>query len=212
MKQPMIVGKPVLLAVDLVSEESGDDEAIPTMPGWDRMLARSAELIRVARACGVPVVYLSERHRTSHVDFGRELDGSEDVHLLEGEPETEISKTVAPMPDDPVVVKRRYSGFFATDLEIVLKGLGAGTVILVGGLTDVCVHYTCVDAHQHDYFARVVEDCVLGSSQAAHDASLAAMEYLQTGALRSSEEIAAGFRAWRGARDAGAPEGQIEIG
>ena len=181
MKQPMIVGKPALLAVDLVNEEY-DDESIPMMPGYDRVVARSAELIRVARECEVPVVYLSEQHRRSHVDFGRELDGNEDVHLLEGDSGTEISKRAAPLPDDPIVVKRRYSGFFGTDLDIVLRGLETSTLILVGDLTDVCVHYTFVDAHQHDYYARVVEDCVLGSSQAAHDASLAAMEYLQTGA------------------------------
>jgi nicotinamidase-related amidase len=66
-------------------------------------------------------------------------------------------------------------------------------------LTDVCVHYTFVDAHQHDYHVRVAEDVVGGSGQAAHDAALAAMEYLQTGALRSSAEIADAFATYRGA-------------
>ena len=62
-------------------------------------------------------------------------------------------------------------------------------LILVGGLTDVCVHYTFVDAHQGDYFCRVIEDCVAGSSREAHDASLKAVEYLQHGAVRSLEDI-----------------------
>jgi nicotinamidase-related amidase len=47
------------------------------------------------------------------------------------------------------------------------------------------VHYTFVDAHQSDYFCRVIEECVAGSSLEAHHASLNAMEYLQTGAIRS---------------------------
>ena len=62
-------------------------------------------------------------------------------------------------------------------------------MILVGGLTDVCVHYTFVDAHQNDYFTRVIEDCVAASSVEAHDAALRAMEYLQTGAIRSLDEV-----------------------
>lgn len=211
MKRPMIVGKPVVIVVDLVAGDP-DDESIPLMDGYGGVLERCAGVIGVARECEVPVVYLSERHRRSHLDFGRELDGAEDVHLLEGDPGTELDSMVAPRPDDPVVVKRRYSGFFGTDLEIVLKGLRAQTLVLVGCLTDVCVHYTFLDCHQNDYYARVVDDCVIGSGQAAHDASLAAMEYLQTGARRSSEEIASGFRAWRDARDAGVAEDQIEIG
>jgi nicotinamidase-related amidase len=85
--------------------------------------------------------------------------------------------------------KRRYSCFFGTDLEILLKGLGASTLILIGGLTDVCVHYTYVDGHQHDYHVRVISDCVIGSSQARHVASLSAMEYLQHGACRTTSEF-----------------------
>ena len=77
----------------------------------------------------------------------------------------------------------------------MLRGLRASTLILIGGLTDVCVHYTFADAHQRDYYVRVVTDCVGGSSQYLHDAALAAMEYLQTGALRTTEEILAALKS-----------------
>jgi nicotinamidase-related amidase len=139
------------------------------------------------------VVFFQEAHRRDLVDFGRELDGAEGVHLLEGDPGTEIDPALGLLPDDYVIRKRRYSCFFGTELEILLKGLRADTLILVGGHTDVCVHYTFVDAHQHDYFCRVVEDCVAGSSSEAHDAALRAMEYLQTGARRDSAAVMAAF-------------------
>ncbi len=71
----------------------------------------------------------------------------------------------------------------------------------MGGLTDVCIHYTFVDGHQHDYFCRVVEDCVGGSGEAAHLAALVAMEYLQTGARRSSDAIIAAFEDFAEVRD-----------
>jgi len=87
-----------------------------------------------------------------------------------------------------------HSCFFGTELEILLKGLQADTLVLIGGHTDVCVHYTFVDAHQHDYFCRVVKDCVAGSSQQAHDAALNAMEYLQSDALCSTAEIIDAFK------------------
>ena len=80
---------------------------------------------------------------------------------------------------------------------ILLRGLRADTLILTGELTDVCVHYTFVDAHQHDYYTRVVTDCVGGSTRARHEASLDAMRYLQRDALCTSEEIVAALRALR---------------
>ena len=165
------------------------------MPGYDAAMANAPMLIEKARACNVPVVFFQEAHRRDLVDFGRELDGAEGIHLLEGDPGTKVSPAVGMRSDDYFIRKRRYSCFFGTEFEILLKGLRADTLILIGGHTDVCVHYTFVDAHQHDYFCRVVEDCVAGSSLDAHKASLNAMEYLQTGARRSTAEILAAFEA-----------------
>lgn len=99
---------------------------------------------------------------------------------------------------DYKIVKRRYSAFFGTDFEILLRGLKAETPLLVGGLTDVCVHYTFADAHQSDYFTRVIEDCVAGSSLEAHEASLRAMEYLRAGARRSLDEVLAAMENYKG--------------
>jgi nicotinamidase-related amidase len=77
-----------------------------------------------------------------------------------------------------------------------LKGLKVDTLVMVGGLTDVCVHYTFVDGHQSDYFCRVIEDCVGGSSTEAHEAALKAMEYLQTGARRSLDAVLDAMQVW----------------
>jgi biuret amidohydrolase len=53
----------------------------------------------------------------------------------------------------------------------------------------VCIHYTAVDAHQHDYVVRVASDAVGGSSLEAHDAALRAIEYLQRDALATTDEL-----------------------
>lgn len=60
---------------------------------------------------------------------------------------------------------------------------------MVSGLTDVCIHYTAVDAHQNDYHIHVVTDAVAGSSEEAHSSALKAIQYLQSDALVTTEEI-----------------------
>jgi len=192
-RQPLFVGKPVLVVVDI--QQSGAMPAaevgITHMPGHADRVAKATRLIAAAREAGVPVVYFQEVHRRSGVDFGRELDGAEGPHCLEGAPGTDLE--FEPRDDEFHIVKRRYSGFIGTEFDIVLRGLQASTIVLIGGLTDVCVHYTFADAHQRDYYVRVVEDCVGGSSKYRHEAALDAMEYLQDGARRTTDEIIAAF-------------------
>src|SRR4051812_5430007 len=173
------------------------DVGIPHMAGHADRVERAEKLVAAARAAGVPVVFFQEVHRASGVDFGRELDGTEGVHCVEGRSGTDLEPTLRPNLRGPHpefhIVKRRYSGFIGTEFDILLRGLKASTLILIGGLTDVCVHYTFADAHQRDYYVRVVTDCVGGSSQYRHDAALDAMEYLQAGATRTGAEIIAAF-------------------
>ena len=191
MKQPpdtrrkLIEGRPALIVIDIQAETFYDraDEAIPTMPDYAERMLKARSVIDKARGNNIPVIFIQEVHRPDLVDFGRELDGSEDIHCIETDPGTDIAvKEMGFLPNDYLIKKRRYSAFFGTDFEILLRGLKIDTLLLCGGLTDVCVHYTFVDGHQSDYFCRVIEDCVAGSSEAAHKASLRAMEYLQSGA------------------------------
>lgn len=194
----LIEGRAALIVIDIQAStfiDASEVRSIDNMPGYrDRMLA-ARDAIDAARAGGVPVIFIQEVHRPDLVDFGRELDGDEDIHCLEDNPKTDIAvKEMDFRPNDYLIRKRRYSAFFGTDFEILLKGLKVDTLIMVGGLTDVCVHYTFVDGHQHDYFCRVIEDCVAGSSMEAHEASLKAMEYLQTGARVSLPQAVAAMK------------------
>jgi nicotinamidase-related amidase len=194
-RQPMLVGQPVLVVVDMQKGAGmpAADVGIEVMPGDAERVARAEQILQAARDAGIPVVFFQEVHRRSGIDFGRELDGTESVHCLDGDVGTELADSLRPHGDEFHIVKRRYSGFIGTEFEIVLRGLKASTLVLIGGLTDVCVHYTFADAHQRDFYVRVVSDCVGGSSIARHLASLDAMEYLQSGAVRTSNEIIGAF-------------------
>lgn len=190
-----IVGNPVLVVVDIQggSGRPGPDSSggIPAMPGKEERAPKVRRIIDLAHSADVPVVYIQEVHKPTLVDIGRELDGAEGPHCIEGEDATDLAAWIAPRPEEFVIRKRRYSAFFGTELEIVLKAYRADTLLLVGGLTDVCIHYTAVDAHQHDYHVRVIADCVAGSTERAHGYALEAIEYLQRAALVSSDDVAA---------------------
>ncbi|PRY20423.1 nicotinamidase-related amidase [Aliiruegeria haliotis] len=195
-KRALIEGKAALIVIDIQKSTFApipdDKRSIAHMPDYADRMARTKIAIDRAREVGVPVIFIQEIHRADLVDMGRETDGDEDVHCLDSNPLTELaSDELGIRPDDYKIQKRRYSAFYGTDLEILLRGLKVDTLLLTGGLTDVCVHYTFVDGHQGDYFCRVIEDCVAGSSLAAHQASLNAMEYLQHGAIRSLDEVLA---------------------
>lgn len=195
----LIEGRAALIVIDIQKStfiDQSEVRSIDNMPNYKDYMLAAREAVDVAHEVGIPVIFIQEVHRPDLIDFGRELDGDEDVHCLEGDPRTEVAKEEMGFREgDYIVPKRRYSAFFGTDFEILLRGLKVDTLLLCGGLTDVCVHYTFVDGHQSDYFCRVIEDCVAGSSLEAHEAALKAMEYLQTGARRGLGEVLEAMRA-----------------
>lgn len=196
MKQETIVGKAAIVVVDIFESdftvEREFSDGIPSMPDNSERMQKAAEFVKKGRDAGLPIIVIHEVHRPDLVDFGRELDGSEGIHCIEDPDNPQLPvKGIAMTDKDYVVYKRRYSAFYSTDLEILLKGLGVSTLILVGGMTDVCIHYTFVDGHQGDYYCRVLSDCVSGTDIDAHNASLKAMEYLQAGSVMTSEAMLA---------------------
>jgi Isochorismatase family len=143
--------------------------ALAVIMGTDQRSAPLPSLVAAARGANVPVLW---------------------VLPAGAEPTIECP----PKAGECVICARRHSIFYGTDLAIVLGDLGVRTLILAGGVTSVAVHYSFVDAHQNDYFCRVAEDCMTGSSPAAHEAALRAMEYMQTGARRRAADFVDGLR------------------
>ena len=181
--------RPALIVVDIQAGVlPGVTASLPHV-GEAEAVPRAVAVLTAARAFGMPVIHFKEVHRKEMVDFGRELDGDEPVHCLETWPEAEYHPDTFPIDGEFPMQKRRYSCFIGTDLEILLRGLKVDTLILVGAMTNVCVHYTFADGHQKDYHMHVVEDSVYGSDWPAHHASLIAMEYLQHGARITAEQF-----------------------
>jgi ureidoacrylate peracid hydrolase len=159
-------------------------------------------VLRASRDAGVPIVYVKMEHAADLSDVGPEdgphwikhlplhvgdemlaPDGSAGRILIRDTWNTAILDALAPEPGDHVVSKQRYSGFFQTDLDDVLRGLGAKHLLITGCTTSVCVESTVRDAMFRDYSCVVLEDCTAepigaGMSRTNHDASLLTIELL----------------------------------
>lgn len=181
------VGRSAIIVIDMQYDFVGENAVIPCKctPGLIENISR---LLDFARDNGVPVIYTQEAHRPTHIDFGRELDGDEPVHCIEGTEGHRIIDELAPHEKDYVIMKRRYSAFFQTDLLVLLHSLKIDTLIIVGAATDVCVRATATDAQQYGYFVQVPKDCVAGSTPFQHEAALDHIRYI-LGKVVSLDEL-----------------------
>ncbi|KNF09670.1 isochorismatase-like protein [Gottschalkia purinilytica] len=147
-------------------------------PGGREVISNIQKLKKWAKKNDIPVMYTQEVHRKQKVDFGLELERSEPEHCLYGTCGVEIIDELKPDDDDYVILKRRYSGFYLTDLEILMRGLKKNALIITGAATNVCVYATALDAQQRDMNAIVVSDCVAGTDVELHKAFLKNIDYV----------------------------------
>ena len=136
------------------------------------MAQRLARLIAAARAADVPVVWVNDNFGRWRSDF-RSLLRYCARPSSRGRPVVEI--VAPPAERDYFVVKPKHSGFFDTSLELLLRHLGAETVVITGMATDVCVLFTANDAYMRDLRIVVPRDCVASSNARGHAQALALM-------------------------------------
>jgi ureidoacrylate peracid hydrolase len=79
---------------------------------------------------------------------------------------------VQPLPDEPVVLKHRYSGMINTGLDAVLKKHGIMSLLLTGVATDTCVEATARDAYFIDYYVSLIADCCGALDEEDHRTAL----------------------------------------
>jgi nicotinamidase-related amidase len=85
---------------------------------------------------------------------------------------------LAPQPGDRVIAKPRFSAFFATQLDLVLRRLGVGTVVLIGTTTPNCIRTTCYDALSLDYNVVLLEDCTSSRTPEVQAANIEDMAFI----------------------------------
>lgn len=179
------------------------------------VVAPTARMLRAARAAGLTVIYLKMEFRPDLADagdiqspnrrkhmslgLGEEMtapDGREGRILIRDTWNTEILPELAPEAGDIIVSKRRYSGFYQTDLDIILRSHGISTLIVSGCTTSVCVESTIRDAMYRDYRCLLLTDCTAepvgaGLPRSNHEASLLVIQVLLGWTTSSDAAIAA---------------------
>lgn len=166
-----------------------DNYQIP-ISAFPSLIPRLAALISGARLAGVLVIYVQMTvlpgrviESAPQLRFLRRLhmdltgDDSPLLYTVEGTSGQQIITELAPQDGDVVVKKYRSSGFWGTNLDMLLRSNKVETVIVTGCTTEGCVESTARDALFNDYYVVVPEDCVASDDQTQHDASLILMRH-----------------------------------
>lgn len=158
-----------VLVVDMLNEFCKEGGAM-VLPGYEALIGPQTRLIESARASGVPIVFVVDTHRRR---MRREREFAKRTpHCIEGGWGCQVIDELEPREDDIFVVKRRYSGFFNTDLDLTLKDMAVDTVVVMGVVTNICVRSTVHDAFFLGYQVIVPEDCVAATGPREQESSL----------------------------------------
>jgi len=208
--------KTAVLVVDM-QNDFGSKDGMFDRGGLDVSMIRArvlptSRVLATARNNGIQIVYLKmgfrpdlsdlgnadSPNRTRHLRFGvgqRVLapDGTEGRMLVRDTWNTEIVPELKPKTGEIVLYKTRFSGFYQTELDEVLKRIGVKYLIITGCTTSVCVESTVRDAMFRDYACLLLEDCMgepIGNDlpRSNHEASLLTMQTL-FGWVSTSEEF-----------------------
>ena len=153
-KYPIIREKTAMIVVDMQNDFVKEGAPIE-IPRARDMVPRLNRLLDACREQRIPVIYIHHVIRGGDIDAGRLADHHEAIRnnkaLIEGTENVEIYDGLKPHPGDLLVAKPRYSAFYGTDLEAILRSKRIDTLIISGTVTDVCCESTTRDAFSRDY-------------------------------------------------------------
>ncbi|MGH3118276.1 MAG: cysteine hydrolase family protein [Gaiellales bacterium] len=182
-----------LLVIDMQNDFVADggvmDRVGTDLRAAQAIIPTAATLIEAARDIGVLVVFV----KNTNLPFGRSTGEAELARRLSREIPADITLAgswgaqLIPQlqlrDGDVVVTKHRRSGFFSTDLDMVLRANRRDAVVCVGLATPACVLATALDATHRDLFSFVAQDCVAGYSEQLHEAAMAVLRTHVTGVV-----------------------------
>ena len=153
------------------------DPESPTFTcGGLAILPTLKRLIAAFRDTGRPVIYAQHIHHPDRIDAGI-MGWWWEGMCLEGSPESEVHDEIAPLPNEKVIAKHRYSAFYNTDLETVLRCLNIEDLIISGIMTNMCCESTARDAYYRDYRVFFLADATGSINEEMHLASLLNLAY-----------------------------------
>jgi len=155
-----------VLVVDMLNDFLEDGGRM-VLPVGRRLYEAINTLLEAARESGTQIIWLCDEHPPVDGEFRKRT-----VHCLRGSWGAQIVDGLTRRPDEERIPKRRFSGFFETDLDLRLRELGIRTVIVVGIVTNICVRSTVHDAFFRGYDVIVPRDCVAATGEREQESSL----------------------------------------
>ncbi|EQB63357.1 MAG: hypothetical protein RBG1_1C00001G0936 [candidate division Zixibacteria bacterium RBG-1] len=146
-------------------------ESLTFTEGGLAIVENIRDLIRAYRSHSLPVIYTCHVHKSAQMDGGMMSWWWKGI-CLEGTEESKIFEEIKPLPEEKIVFKHRYSAFYNTDLEIVLRCLGVKDLVITGIMTNMCCDSTARDAYYRDYRVFFLLDATGSVNEDLHVATL----------------------------------------
>jgi ureidoacrylate peracid hydrolase len=158
-----------VVVVDMVNDFCKPG-GLMVLPGYERLVPPQLQVIEAAREHSVPVIWVHDAHR-ANVRQDREWL-KRTPHCVENTWGVEIIEDLGAKPEEIHVIKRRYSAFFQTDLDLTLKDMGVRQLVVFGVVTNICVRSTVHDAFFNGYEVVVPQDCCAATGPREQESSL----------------------------------------
>jgi nicotinamidase-related amidase len=166
------VSRKAVLVCDMINDHLVPGRTLE-VPRAREVVAALAVRLDEARAAGIPVVYILDRHQPDDPDLDEWGQ-----HAIEGTDGAAVWPALAPKPGDREVTKGSYSGFHDTSLESVLDALRIDTIELTGCATEVQLMATATDALQRGYQVQMPTGLNAGASPVAEAVAAAVLSAL----------------------------------
>ncbi|MGP7796261.1 isochorismatase family cysteine hydrolase [Sphingomonas sp. CLY1604] len=153
-------GKTALVIIDMVNAldfEGGER----LKPAAEATVGPILDLRDAADAAGVPVIYVNDNNGQWHSERDRLIEDT----LAKDAPGRDLTRALRPRRDDFFIIKPQFSGFYATNLPVLLPQLGVSRLVLTGVAADICVLFTAADAHMRQYELWVPSDAIAGNHE-----------------------------------------------
>ena len=178
--------RPALLVIDLLNDFL---DAWPAA-ARDHLLRSTNELITLVRAAKHPVIWVRQEFDPDLRDAFPEMRAKGIRITIRGTRGAQIASELDVASSDAIVIKKRYSAFFGTNLDQLLAELHPDALILAGINTHACIRMTAIDAYQRDFPVILAANCIGSYDREHHDISLRYMKD-KIAAVMSNDEIAA---------------------
>lgn len=181
-------GRTALLIVDMINCLDFDGGAA-LAPAAKRATGVIAQLRSQADQAGLPVIYVNDNFGAWHSEKSKLVD---QVHALN----SPLAGCLDPRASDYFIIKPQFSGFYATNLPVLLPKLGVTRLVLTGIATDICILFTAADAHMRDYALWVPEDAVAAEEEQRGAWALDIMAHAMGATITPTRELS--LEAWAG--------------